>query len=115
MKDDPREIARAILGRDTQPGIALPDGSLAWSVDQCLEILSAMETTTIAVLGGEFYRDELIGLVPAYTGWSCEPAPGETASDFALRSRELARHRVREGSHEAQYVVLRMSYQQDAA
>lgn len=109
------EIVQAILGRDAQHGIALPDGSFAWSNLQCLQIIKSLDSTKVAVVEGEFFRAEPIGLVPAYAGWTCERAPGETATEYAERSRELAACKVRHGAESDVHVVLRLSDQQDAA
>ena len=113
--DETRKTILEVLGRDAQQGIDLPDGSCAWSTIQCLQILRAMGSTKIVVLGGEFFRTEPIGLVPAYDGWSCERAPGENATDFALRSRALATDQVTIEAHVGFHVVLELSDQRHAA
>jgi hypothetical protein len=112
--DETQEIVRAILGRNAQQGIALPDGSFAWSSLQCLQIIESLESTKVAVVEGEFFRAEPIGLVPAYAGWTCERAPQESATDYAARSRELAAAKVREFDGDV-HVVLRLFDQQGAA
>jgi hypothetical protein len=113
--DETQEILQSILGQDAQCGIALPDGSCAWSRLQCLQIIESLDSTKVAVVEGEFFRAEPLGLVPAFAGWSCERAPGETATEYAERSRELAAGKVRHATESDVHVVLRLSDQQEAA
>ena len=109
------EAIRRALGRDADQGIALPDGSFAWSPSQCMQILESLTSTKVAVVSGEFFRAEPIGLVPAYDGWTCERGPGELASEYASRSREVAADQMRMESHSELHVVLQFSGQEDAA
>ena len=113
--DDSYEILRDALGGDIERGIELPDGSIVWSTAQTVEVIQALRATKIAVHGGEFYRSEPIGLVPTYDGWHCTMAPGENATDFAVRSRELAVAQVTSGDHEGDHVVLKLGDQDTAA
>ena len=113
--DDTHEAVLAFLGRNAEQGCALPDGSFAWSSSQCLEILKTLESTKVAVIEGEFFETQPIGLVPAYTGWSCERWGGETATDYAARSRDLAADHVQMEEHAEMHVVLTFSDQNEAA
>jgi len=108
--DLPPEVVEA--AGDT--GIELPDGSLAWSPTQCVQLIDSLHGTKIAIPEAELYRSRAIGLVPLYQGWNCERTPGETATDYALRSRDLALARVTTLVDEI-FVVLHFDDQRDAA
>ena len=107
-----------ILGPEARNGIPTPDGLLAWSRSQCLVFLRRLGSTKVAVLSGEFLRIDPIdpiGLVPTKESWICARVPGETASEFASRSRELAKHKIDDESNDELLVVLDFSNQQNAA
>ena len=113
--DETLQAVRAAMGRSAERGIALPDGSFAWSCSQSLEIIRSMEPSKVAIVEGEFFKAEPIGLVPAYAGWTCERAQGETATDFVMRSRDVAAREICRVSAEGLHVVLQFSAQEDAA
>ncbi len=113
--DEKRKLVQGVFGRSSDRAIALPDGSFAWSRMQCLDILRSLDTTKVAVEGGEFFGVEPIGLVPAYDGWTCERASGETATDYAVRSRSVATYQIGMEAHADLLVVLQLSDQDDAA
>jgi Immunity protein 40 len=113
--EEKRQLVQGVLGRSSDRGIARPDGSFAWSRMQCLDILRSLDATKVAVAGGEFFRGEPIGLVPAYDGWTCERAAGETATDYAVRSRSVATYQIEMEAHADLLAVLQLSDQDDAA
>ena len=114
--DNTQEEILSILGPAARNAIPAPSGSLGWSKSQCLEILERLKSTKIAVLSGECLRMEpIIGLIPAHDGWTCMRAPGETAVDYASRSRELARHKIDDEAHDELLIVLDLSDQREAA
>ena len=107
-------MPRALARFDDQC-VVLPDGKVALTRLQCLKLFKDLESTKTAIVSGEFFRSETIGLVPAYDGWVCERAPGETAVDYALRSRELALAKINDSDSSGSHVVLTIIDQLDAA
>jgi len=112
---DSQDILREALGEDVEQGTVMPDGSVAWSAAQCVEVVKALRSTKVAIHGGEFFHSEPIGLVPTYEGWNCTKAHGESATDFAVRSREMAVAQVTREEHAAFHIVLRLGDQETAA
>lgn len=113
--DEDQELVARILGRSAREGVPLPDGSFAWSRLQVLSILEELGTSKVAVNAGEFFRTDPLGMVPAFEGWECRHISGESAIDYALRSRELARGKVNQDEHSEFLVVLEFTDQQTAA
>ena len=113
--DEYQEFLLKILEGTAREGTALPDGSFAWSRLQTLSILEELGASKIAVIAGEFFRVESVGIVPAFDGWECARISGESAADYALRSRELARWKVNLEEYAECLVVLDFSDQQSAA
>ena len=112
---DSWDILREALGEDVGQGVPMPDGTVAWSASQCVEVVKALRSTKVAVHGGEFFHSEPIGLVPTYEGWNCTRAYGESATDFAVRSREMVIALATSDEHAAQHIVLRLGDQENAA
>jgi hypothetical protein len=110
-QEEYRQLAKNALDREPGKGLALPDGTFAWSMLQCLELFSSLESTDVVVLGGEFFRDDPIGIVPAGDGWTCEREPGETDAEYALRSRSEATYQIGMEGHADLYVLLELSDQ----
>jgi hypothetical protein len=94
------------------------DGELAWSANAARAVVEALRNTTVAIVSGEILRAEPVGLVPTYNGWAVERNVGETASEYAARSRQIALERIgAESASETgrEFYALRFSSQQDAA
>jgi hypothetical protein len=72
----------------------------------------------VAILSCEVFRSDRVGLVPLYAGWSVERQMGEAASDFATRSRKVAKDKIEaqtRSSEGACFFAMAFSGQQDAA
>lgn len=69
-------------------------GDPAWRREDALAVLDCLDGTPVIVLGSDVYRIDGEHPVPAYDNWSCEPLPGESAADYAGRSRERAREYI---------------------
>ena len=81
----PREIADFAVAA---PG--LPEGTLGWTAESARQAFHALRPGKIAVIGIEVYDRVVWGFALAEDSWTCNPWPGELASDFALRSRREA-------------------------
>ena len=92
-------------------------GMPAWSGKDALAVLDALSGTGIAIQDGEVYRLQVDGLVSAHEGWTCQHAEGEPATDYAERSRAMARRFVEGRSPDGDdlFFLFRFSRQQDAA
>ncbi len=94
------------------------DNELAWKADDALAVIDAVESTKIAIVEINLYREEAWGFVPTDDNWSCDRMLGETASEFAGRTHECAREFIRsdvqDRSEEVFYELI-FSDQQDAA
>ena len=94
------------------------EAGLAWSAGVALEIVDALRNSTVAIVAGEVFRSDRVGVVPLYVGWSVERRLGETASDLAARSRQVARDEIeahtRAGTGDELFAMT-FSSQQDAA
>ncbi len=91
---------------------------LAWNAIDAMSVLKSLRGTKIAIPSGEIYRSEHWGLVPVYEGWSCDRVSGETATDYAERTRAKAGHIIEtRGDLRANtdFFAFRFSGQQDAA
>ena len=90
----------------------------AWARDDALAVIASLRGTKVAIEGGEVYRTDRLGLRPAIGVWSCDRLAGETATDYAERSRNLACGRIEAtqetGASELLYAFV-FSDQQDAA
>lgn len=93
----------------------LPEGDVAWSTDDALTALAELEGTVIAVLHVDAYVVIFGHLEVTPTGRraSYTYEAGESAAQFALRSRQLARQFVRSGSSDELFVLV-FSGQDDA-
>lgn len=61
---------------------------LAWKRADALEVLKALMTDEIGVLGGDVYRIVPPGrFEPIYYDWTCKPQPCESAEQFHRRSK----------------------------
>ena len=109
--DLPPEVAQHI----GQLGVEMPDGTVAWTATEARTLLGHLCGSKVAVLEGELFKVEPIGPVPLYQGWSCTRAPGETATDYARRSQELAQAEIDRCEDEDALFAFRFSDQRDAA
>src|SRR5687768_10266805 len=82
----PREIVDLAVA---VPG--LPEGTLAWTAESARQAFHALRGGTVAVIEIEVYDRVAWGFAQAEDSWTCNPLPGEPASDFAIRSRHGAR------------------------
>jgi hypothetical protein len=55
-----------------------------------------LERLDFAILGGDVYATTHEGFRPTYDNWYCDREAEETFSDYAMRSREVARSYVRD-------------------
>jgi hypothetical protein len=104
--------------KDAGVPVESPEPGLAWSAAAALAIVEALLHTTVAIVSCEVFRSDRVGLVPIYEGWSIERRMGETASDFAARSRTVARDRIEarmRSGPETPFFAMTFSGQQDAA
>lgn len=86
----PAELLRRAQSLDE---LGLTD--LVWE-DQLIEaVIDALEQLDFAVLGGDVYAATPEGFRPTYDNWYCDRSPEEAFSDYAKRSREVAREYVR--------------------
>jgi hypothetical protein len=72
----------------------------------------------VAIVSCEVFRSDRVGLVPLYAGWAVERQMGEAASDFATRSRKVAKDKIEaqaQSSDGARFFAMALSSQQDAA
>ena len=100
---------RELLDYVDSHSISLADGTTAWSLDEALAFLDKLKGTPVAIRGGEFLRSGASGMTPVLPGWSCARDAGETAADYAMRSRELAEDEIRYGDEGRTHVVLDFS------
>lgn len=93
--------------RAVQPD-GLPPGDLAWSRDDALAVLAALEGTIVAVLQVDAYvvpyghRD----VIPTGRRASYLHLPAERALEFAQRSRRSAAEFIEAGSNDELFVLL---------
>jgi hypothetical protein len=92
------------------------DAHLAWPDQHALEALEALRNTKIAVSAVNVYAIEGLGPLPTADAWTCTPIPGETSTEFAIRSRERATEYIEqhETTDRALY-LLELTGQEDAA
>ena len=98
--------------------VGSPGSGLAWSAGVALAIVDALRNSTVAVLSCEVFRSDRVGLVPLYAGWSVERQMGEAASDFATRSRKVAKDKIEAQTRSSDaecFFAMAFSSQQDAA
>jgi hypothetical protein len=91
---------------------------LAWSSGVAKAIVEALSSSTVAIVAGEIFRSDRVGLVPLYSGWVVERHPGELATDFAARSRQVARMKIdaqAQAGTGSEFYAFTFSSQQDAA
>jgi hypothetical protein len=94
------------------------EDNLAWKADDALAVVETVDSTKIAIIEINVYREEAWGFVPTDDNWSCDRMLGETASEFAGRTHECAREFIRndrEDRSEEGFYELIFSDQQDAA
>src|SRR5688572_444350 len=70
---------------------ALGVEELAWCPEDAFRVLELLQSTEIAVLGGDVYVKRSGKLEPSYENWYAEHAPDEVPSEFAIRSQSIAR------------------------
>jgi hypothetical protein len=112
----PEELPENLVKSGIPPGAEMD--LLAWNAVDAVSVLEALRGTKIAVPSGDIYRSEYWGLVPIYEGWSCDRVSGETAADYAERSRAQAEGVIeRPGDLQANrnFYAFHFSGQQDAA
>lgn len=114
-------LPREIPERLRSAGIPLENlevEGLAWNKADTLEVIDCLKGTKVAILGGDVFRSEPWGIVPAYDNWSCVRMEGELASAYAQRTRQVAMAFVQEYEEdeaEKTLFALRFSSQQEAA
>ena len=87
----PRELAEiAVPVEVAGPGESYP----AWSREDALAVVECLRGTKVAIEGGEVFRTDRLGLRTAIEIWDCERIAAETATDYAERSRDMARGRI---------------------
>jgi hypothetical protein len=69
---------------------------VAWDDEHIDSVIDMLERLDFAILGGDVYARAHEGFRPAYDNWYCEREAEETFSDYATRSREVARIYVRD-------------------
>jgi hypothetical protein len=84
------------------------DVNLAWDKTSALAALEAVRNSKIAVLSVDVYKLEAWGPIPTEESWSCRRLSGETASEFAERSRHWAGHYI--ATHDEQDGSLYLVY-----
>jgi len=97
----------------------------AWTPDDALAVLDALEGTFVAVVRGQAYQRAPLGakmresgdaLIPIDGSWELPPMQGETESSRARRSRAEAAVFVRAQRYlGVDFVSLEFSYQDEAA
>jgi len=113
----PREIPERLRSL----GIPLENqdvDDLAWNKADALDVIDSLKGTKVAILGGDVYRSEPWGFVPAYDNWTCIRMEGELASEYARRTRQVAATFVQEYDDDQAsnvFFALRFSTQQEAA
>jgi len=118
--DLPLEIPEELRAAGIPVDPESDNDEIAWQHEDALRVLDSLRGTKVAVLEVFVYVPQPDGdtLLSANTGWACEPALGETASDFAVRSHEGAiaymESLAKSGTDEAFYSML-FSEQDDAA
>jgi hypothetical protein len=110
----PTLLPRKVTRRAVQPP-GLPAGELAWSRDDALLVLAALEGTIVAILQIDAYVVPYGQPVVIPTGRRAIYVylPGERAAEFARRSRQLAADFVRAGSPDELFALV-FSGQDDA-
>src|SRR5262245_38290931 len=114
-------IPNEIPGRLRAAALEPPEaGELeaAWTPDDALSVLDALEGTLVAVVRGQAYERAGLGdtLVPIDGSWELPPLQGETESSRARRSRAEAAVFVRAQRYlRVDFVSLEFSYQDEAA
>lgn len=83
-------VPPSLLARGRSLAHELGVDEQAFERSVCIELLDALDDG-VAVLGGDVYRETVDAIEPDYANWSCERLPGESAIEFARRSKEAAR------------------------
>lgn len=83
------------LARDAVLLESMVDSEAGWTIDGALQVLDSLDRTWVAICGVQGYASSAMGLMPSPHNWSCEPLSGETASEFARRSRSGAAEYIR--------------------
>lgn len=111
----PSEIPES-LRADAIPLDDQAECDAAWPRDQALAVLSSLDGSTVAVLLAHVYAPTPTGLLPTRDYSRCGPLPGESATEFARRSRAAARDFL-EGRDDDPDALIAMSFsmQDDAA
>jgi hypothetical protein len=69
----------------------LPEGIVGWTLESLRRAIDALRSSKIAIVDLEVYDRVVWGFAPSGESWNCQRLPNESASDFALRSRDEAR------------------------
>ena len=111
----PVEVPQELITQGI-PLHAEDDGEIAWPRQPALSIVHSLEGSKIAVVSVEIYRSQVWGMVPTDENWCCDNLPGETATDFARRSRTAALAYIESrDENEQEIYALEFSDQQSAA
>jgi hypothetical protein len=111
----PSELPADVRRRVVQPP-GLPDGDVAWSRDDALVALEALEGSVVAVLQVDIYAIPFGQHEVIHTGRQATFVHhvGELANDFAVRSRRQAAELISAAAADELF-VLYFSGQDDAA
>jgi len=91
---------------------------MAWPREEALAVIESLMGTLVAVSGGDVYRSEAWGFVPAYEYWLCDRIQGEDSVNYAQRSRATAKRFVEShGGERPESVLFALAFdtQQEAA
>lgn len=110
----PAALPQRLRQRAVQPN-GLPPGDLAWSRNDALAVMAALEGTIVAVLQVDAYVVPYghHDVIPTGRRASFLHLPGERALEFAQRSRQAVTEFVEAGTHDELFVLL-FSGQDDA-
>ena len=110
----PTEIPQALRSAAIVPEFAR-DSEAAWTHEGALQVLEALEWSKIAVIGAVGCAEIGAQLVATKQAWAFHETPGETATTRARRSGADAARFVEGLSGVLPFVLLQVSYQDDAA
>ena len=111
----PNEIPRGLRSAAIVPPSA-GEHEAAWTPQDALAVLRALESSRIAVVSAQGYKLIGVELIPTQAGWAFPQTSGETESSRASKSRAGAMLFIRNlMSTDTDYVSLEFSYQDEAA
>lgn len=108
----PSEIPERLRG-GAQP---LPhENGWVWNRNDVLDVIEALEDSWVVIHAGDIYHHTPWGWIATGEGWVCEPVHGELSSEYAGRSHALARDFLEERPAREEWVLLVLSWQDEAA